>query len=39
MPKAILPSTTRGWLVALLASFAGFLAGFVTIALCEKYLP
>jgi hypothetical protein len=39
MPKAKLPTSTKGWLVALLASFAGFIAGFITIALCEKYLP
>lgn len=39
MPKAALPTTAKGWLVALLASFAGFLAGFLTIVLCERFLP
>lgn len=38
MPKAVLPSSAKGWLVALLASFAGFIAGFVTILLCERLL-
>jgi hypothetical protein len=38
MPKAQLPTTTRGWLVALVASFVGFIAGFITIALTSKLL-
>lgn len=38
MPKAALPTSVKGWLVALLASFVGFVAGFVTIALCERFL-
>jgi hypothetical protein len=28
MPKATLPSTVRGWVVAMLASFIGFIIGF-----------
>lgn len=39
MPRAALPSTVKGWLVALLASLVGFMAGFVTIAVCERLLP
>lgn len=31
MPKAELPSSLKGWLVALLAAFVGFIAGFITI--------
>lgn len=38
MPKAALPTSARGWLVALLASFVGFIAGFVTIALAGRFL-
>jgi hypothetical protein len=33
MPKAQLPSSPQGWLVALIASLVGFMAGFLTIAL------
>jgi hypothetical protein len=39
MPKAALPSHPLGWLVALLASFVGFIAGFVAIAILTKILP
>jgi hypothetical protein len=28
MPTASLPTTLRGWIVALLASMVGFIAGF-----------
>lgn len=35
MPKAQLPTSVKGWLVALLASFVGFVSGFVTIRLCQ----
>lgn len=38
MPRAELPSTVQGWLVALLASFVGFIAGFITIALAGRLL-
>jgi hypothetical protein len=31
MPVARLPTTVQGWLLALLASFIGFVSGFVTI--------
>ena len=37
MPEARLPSTVKGWLVALLASFAGLVAGFLTIMLCRRF--
>lgn len=30
MPEAKLPTTLKGWLVALVASLVGLLAGFVT---------
>lgn len=36
MPKAKLPTTAKGWAVALLASFVGFTSGFVTIRVLEK---
>jgi uncharacterized membrane-anchored protein YhcB (DUF1043 family) len=35
MPRAELPTTARGWLVALVASFVGFISGFVTIRLLQ----
>lgn len=38
MPKADLPSSWRGWMVALAASFAGFVAGFLVIALLTKVM-
>lgn len=38
MPKAELPSTFKGWIVALVASFVGFVSGFVTTkVLGEKF--
>lgn len=33
MPKAVLPTNIRGWLSALLASFVGFVSGFIVIRL------
>lgn len=33
MPKAELPSSWKGWMLALLASFVGFVSGFLTIKL------
>jgi hypothetical protein len=39
VPKANLPSTPIGWLVALLASFVGFVAGFVVIAIVTRWMP
>lgn len=33
MPKASLPSTPLGWLIALGASMVGFIAGFIALAL------
>lgn len=38
MPKAALPTSLKGWLIALIASFAGFVAGFLTIALLGRWL-
>lgn len=37
MPKAVLPNTLKGWVVALTASFVGFVSGFVTIRLMESW--
>lgn len=31
MPEAKLPTTFKGWLVALAGSMAGLLAGFITV--------
>jgi len=31
MPKAKLPTTLRGWLVALAASMVGLISGFITV--------
>lgn len=36
MPRAELPSTTAGWLVAVGAGIVGFLAGFVFISLATR---
>lgn len=33
MPRAELPRSIRGWIVAIAASFVGFISGFMTIAL------
>jgi uncharacterized protein involved in exopolysaccharide biosynthesis len=38
MPRAELPTSTTGWLVAIGAGVVGFLAGFVFIAVCERML-
>lgn len=38
MPKAELPTSPKGWLVALLASFVGFVAGFLAIKLLNGLL-
>lgn len=38
MPRAVLPNSWQGWLVALAASFAGFIAGFLVIALLTKLI-
>ena len=35
MPEARLPSSPKGWLVALLSAIVGFMAGFVTIRLMQ----
>jgi dipeptide/tripeptide permease len=39
MPKAELPTSRVGWLVALGAAFVGFLAGFVFITICNRMAP
>ena len=31
MPKAELPTSAKGWFVALTASFVGFVSGFLTV--------
>jgi len=31
MPRAQLPTTLKGWLVALLAALAGLIAGFMVV--------
>lgn len=36
MPKANLPHTPLGWVIALAASFVGFIAGFLAIALLTR---
>jgi hypothetical protein len=33
MPRAELPSSPGGWLLALFAAFVGFISGFITIKL------
>jgi len=36
MPRAQLPSSLAGWLVAVLVGTIGFLAGFLFLALLER---
>jgi hypothetical protein len=38
MPRAALPTTLKGWLVALAASFVGLIAGFIAIAVLSRAL-
>lgn len=38
MPHAELPSSLAGWAVAIAASLAGFLAGFVVLVMAERML-
>lgn len=38
MPRAQLPTSPVGWIVALGASFLGFIVGFVAIALAGKVI-
>lgn len=38
MPRAELPTSLKGWAVALGAGIVGFLAGFVFILLCTRTL-
>lgn len=38
MPKATLPTSPKGWFVALTASLVGFLAGFITISIMQKWM-
>lgn len=38
MPKAGLPTNLKGWFVALVASFVGFIAGFLTIRVLQDRL-
>jgi hypothetical protein len=36
MPRAELPTSMVGWMVAVGAGVVGFLAGFLFISLCQK---
>jgi hypothetical protein len=38
MPRAELPTSLIGWLVALGAGIVGFLAGFVFMAACARMI-
>jgi hypothetical protein len=38
VPKAELPTSLIGWLVAVGAGIVGFLAGFVFMALCARMI-
>lgn len=38
MPKASLPNSPAGWIVALVSSFVGFIAGFIAIAVLTNVL-
>lgn len=38
MPRAELPTTLQGWLVALGAGIVGFLAGFLFIHACNRVI-
>lgn len=38
MPDAKLPDNAKGWLVALVASLAGLIAGFLTIRVMRQIL-
>lgn len=37
MPKATLPTTLKGWVAALVASFVGFVSGFAVLRLLERW--
>ena len=39
MPEANLPTSLLGWIVALAASFVGFVSGFVAISCLRKMAP
>ena len=36
MPRATLPTTLAGWIVALAASMVGFISGFIALALLTR---
>lgn len=36
MPKAELPTSAKGWLVALAAAFVGFIAGFIFLSIANR---
>ena len=38
MPRADLPTTWRGWVVAIVASLVGFIAGFAATSMLGKAL-
>lgn len=37
MPKASLPTTAAGWIVAVATGAVGFIAGFLFLALLERF--
>ena len=37
MPKAELPTTMKGWMVALASSAVGFIAGFISLNIFTKW--
>lgn len=38
MPKVELPTSVKGWFIALMASFVGFVSGFLTIKLMQSVI-
>lgn len=36
MPQAKLPTTLKGWLIAVVASLVGFFAGFATVSFLTR---
>ena len=37
MPKAKLPTTPMGWIIALAASMVGFIAGFLALSVFTRW--
>lgn len=38
MPSAQLPTTTAGWIVTLISSVVGFLAGFLVLVVARRFV-